>query len=111
MAAILKPLGNVLLTTDSTDQSGAQQIYDVNGANPLLSVIVTNTTDTDGEFYIFVTTTTFPTGVIIAYKQPLSGYNTYETFRFALDTDDVLYVAGSAGLSFYAQGIEQEVLP
>lgn len=111
MAAILKPLGNVLLTTDSTAESGGEILYDVDGANPLLSVIVTNTTADDAEFYVYVTTTTFPTGVIIAYKQPLSGYNTYETFRFALDTDDVLYVAGSAGLSFYAQGIEQEVLP
>ena len=110
MAAIIKPLGNVLLTEDSTEADG-EELYDADGANPLISVIVTNTTDTDGEFYIYVTTTSFPTGLIIAYKQPLSGYNTYETFRFALDGDDTLYVAGSAGLSFYAQGIEQEVLP
>ena len=48
MAAILKPLGNVLLTSDSTAESGAQQLYDVNGASPLLSVIVTNTTDNNG---------------------------------------------------------------
>jgi hypothetical protein len=110
VAAIIKPLGNVLLTEDSTEADG-EELYDADGANPLISVIVTNTTDTDGEFYIYVTTTSFPTGLIIAYKQPLSGYNTYETFRFALDGDDTLYVAGSAGLSFYAQGIEQEVLP
>jgi hypothetical protein len=106
----IKPLGNVLLTEDSTEATG-EVIYVTDGANPLLSVIVTNTTDADGEFYIYVTTSSFPTGLIIAYKQPLSGYNTYETFRFALDGDDTLYVAGSAGLSFYAQGIEQEVLP
>jgi hypothetical protein len=109
--AVLKPLGNVFLSTASTDVSGFQELYDTDGASPLVSVIVTNTASTDAEFYIFVTTTSFPTGLIIAYRQPLSGYNTYETFRFALDSDDVLYVAGSAGLSFYAQGIEQEVLP
>ena len=110
MAAIIKPLGNVFLDEDSTEATG-EAIYDADGANPLVSVIVTNTEGTDGEFYIYVTTTSFPTGLIIAYRQPLSGYNTYETFRFALDGDDTLYVAGSAGLSFYAQGIEQEVLP
>ena len=110
MAAIIKPLGNVLLTEDSTDLSG-EAIYFADGANPLVSVIVTNTVGTDGEFYVYVTTTSFPTGLIIAYRQPISGYNTYETFRFALDGDDTLYVAGSEGLSFYAQGIEQEVLP
>jgi hypothetical protein len=111
MAAIIKPLGNVLLTSDSTDANEPEELYDVDGANPLVSVIVTNTVSTNGEFYIYVTTSSFPTGVIIAYRQPISGYNTYETFRFALDGDDTLYVAGSAGLSFYAQGIEQEVLP
>jgi hypothetical protein len=110
VAAIIKPLGNVLLTEDSTEITG-ESLYDADGANPLISVIVTNTVSTDGEFYIYVTTSSFPTGLIIAYRQPLSGYNTYETFRFALDGDDTLYVAGSAGLSFYAQGIEQEVLP
>jgi hypothetical protein len=106
----IKPLGNVLLTSDSTELDG-EELYDTDGASPLVSVIVTNTTSTDAEFYIYVTTTSFPTGLIIAYRQPISGYNTYETFRFALDSDDTLFVAGSAGLSFYAQGIEQEVLP
>ena len=49
MAAIIKPLGNLLLTEDSTEITG-ESLYDADGANPLISVIVTNTVSTDGEF-------------------------------------------------------------
>lgn len=105
MAGIL-PLGVVTIETDSTYESGSEIIYTSDG-DILASVIVTNTTNTDGEAYVFINTTSFPTSPQIAYKLPIPAYNTYETFRFALDPGDELSVAGSAGLVFYAQGIAQ----
>lgn len=80
--------------------------------NYLLSVVATNTTDTDSNIYIYV----IPSGAttedqygLIAHNLPLSGYNTYETFRFGVNNGDVVKVAGSAGVSFYAQGIDQVI--
>jgi hypothetical protein len=72
-----------------------------------MSVIITNTTATDGEAYVYVETSSFPTAPQIAYKLPIPAYNSYETFRFATDLDDEVSIAGSAGLVFYAQGVEQ----
>jgi hypothetical protein len=77
----------------------------------LVSVIATNTASTNGSTYIYVV----PSGVtnpdlygIITYNLSISGYNTYETFRFAVNVGDRVRVAGSAGISYYVQGIEQE---
>ena len=78
--------------------------------NYLLSVIATNTEATNASVYVFIVpngATTEAQYALIAYSLPLSGYNTYETFRFAINTGDVVKVAGSAGVSFYAQGIDQ----
>ena len=72
-----------------------------------MSVIITNTTATDAEAYVYIETSSFPTSPQIAYKLPIPAYNSYETFRFATDLNDEVLVAGSAGLVFYAQGIEQ----
>lgn len=79
----------------------------------LLSVIATNTQGTNAECSIYVV----PTGVtdpnnygLITYNLGISGYNTYETFRFAINAGDQVYVAGTGGISYYIQGIEQEVV-
>ena len=78
--------------------------------NFLVSVIASNSVSTEGSIYIYVipsgATTTAEYG-LIAYSLPLSGYNSYETFRFAMKNNDLLKVAGSAGVSFYVQGIDQ----
>jgi|LauGreDrversion4_2_1035121.scaffolds.fasta_scaffold492288_3 hypothetical protein len=78
--------------------------------NFLVSVIASNTVSTDAEIYVYVVPSGATTSAeygLIAYSLPLSGYNTYETFRFAMKNNDVLKVAGSAGVSFYVQGIDQ----
>lgn len=77
----------------------------------LISVIATNTTDTDAEIYIY----SVPAGAsgdqdlwaLLAYKLPLPAYNSYETFRFGVNNTDTVYVAGSAGIQYFVQGLEQ----
>lgn len=79
----------------------------------LVSVIAANTTDEDVFVYIY----SVPTGSesnqaawgIIAYNLPISTGNSYETFRFAMNEDDDLYVAGSAGVAYFVQGAGQGV--
>lgn len=80
--------------------------------NYLLSVVATNTVSSEANIYVYV----IPSGAVstdeyglITYNLPLSGYNSYETFRFGVNTGDVVKVAGSANVSFYAQGIDQVV--
>jgi hypothetical protein len=100
------PLAVATIQGTSTLQSGSEVLYTSTG-NVLLSVIITNTTDTDGEAYVFINTSSFPTAPQIAYKLSIPAYNSYETFRFSTDLNDEVSIAGSAGLVFYAQGIDQ----
>ena len=78
-------------------------------SNYLVSVIATNTTATDAEIYV----TLIPSagsetaGALIAHKLPLPAYNSYETYRFGMNNTDVIKVAGSAGIRFFVQGVEQ----
>lgn len=101
-------LAVVYATTDTTYGSGTLAFAST--ANYLLSVIATNRENTDAEIYVY----SVPTGssdpnewVLVAYKLPLPAYNSYETFRFAVNNTDTLYVAGSAGVQYSVQGIEQ----
>lgn len=81
--------------------------------NYLISLIVTNTATTNGNFYVYI----IPEGSVnyndttewapIAYDLPLSANNSYETFRFGLNSTDEVWVAGSAGTKFFVQGIDQ----
>ena len=105
MAGIV-PLAVATLNSASTPGETATLLYTSTG-DVLMSVIITNTTAIDAEAYVYVETTSFPTSPQIAYKLPIPAYNSYETFRFATDLADEVLVAGSAGLVFYAQGIEQ----
>lgn len=85
------------------------------GFSYVTSVIATNTGATNGAIYIYVIpggptmTTDVDDYGLIAYNLSLSGYNTYETFRFALNEGDEVWVAGSEGIAYYMQGIEQAV--
>lgn len=79
----------------------------------LVSVIVTNTTGVNGETTIYVVPDgeTNPDNYgLITYELLIPPHNSFETFRFAMNATDVLYAAGSAGLSYYVQGID-ETLP
>ena len=75
----------------------------------LVSVIATNTSATDAEISVTVKTSagTEAGGALIAYKLPLPAYNSYETFRFGVNNTDAIYIAGSAGIRYFVQGIEQ----
>lgn len=107
MAAIER-LGVVRLSTDVAYGSSGTTIFTATDSY-LISVIAFNTTSTNGEIYVYV----IPSGAsetgygIIAYALPISGNNGYETFRFGVNNTDVVKVAGSAGMAFYAQGIDQ----
>jgi hypothetical protein len=83
-------------------------VYTASG-NYLVSVIATNTTATDAEIYVTLKTSAGSenTGALIAHKLPLPAYNSYETYRFGLNNTDSIVVAGSAGISFFIQGVEQ----
>lgn len=78
-------------------------------SNYLVSVIATNTTAVDAEIYVTVKTSggTENTGALIAHKLPLPAYNSYETFRFGVNDTDAVVVAGSAGIRYFVQGIQQ----
>jgi hypothetical protein len=108
MAGIQR-LGVTKLTSSVAFGSGGTTVY-TSTDNFLLSVVATNTDDTDANIYVYVipsgATTSAEYG-LIAYNLPLSGYNTYETFRFGVNNGDVVKVAGSAGVSYYVQGIDQ----
>lgn len=104
----IERLGVVKLTSPVAFSSGSTLFTATD--NYLLSVIATNTEATNASIYVFIVpsgATTEAQYALIAYSLPLSGYNTYETFRFAVNNGDVVKVAGSAGVSFYAQGIDQ----
>lgn len=77
----------------------------------LVSVIAANKSSDDASVYVYV----IPDGAssveaswgIIVYNLLLTPRNSYETFRFALNADDDLYVAGSASVAYYVQGAKQ----
>lgn len=82
-------------------------------ASYLCSVIVSNYELLDAEVYVYV----IPEGSAnyedettwaqIAYKVELEGYNVFETIRFGINATDEIWVAGSAGVRYFVQGIEQ----
>lgn len=80
-------------------------------ANYLVSVIATNPTDNGGSIYVYVvpagTENTQEEWALIAHALPLPAHNSYETFRFGVNTTDAIYVAGSAGVRYFVQGINQ----
>jgi hypothetical protein len=102
-------LGVTKLTSAVSFGSSGTTAYTAND-NFLLSVIATNTEATNANIYVYVVpsgATTEAEYGLVAYSLPLSGYNTYETFRFGVNNGDVVKVAGSAGVSYYVQGIDQ----
>lgn len=111
--SLIKPLASTTLSVDSTYASGAITLLSVStlqGAGtfyPLSSVTVTNKSATNGSIYIWVDSATL-TDCFLAYNLTISGYNTYETFRFSMAPTDVLKVAGTTDLSFFVNGILQE---
>ena len=84
-------------------------------AGYLCSVIISNYELTDAEVYVYV----IPEGSTnysdetkwaqIAYKVELEGYNVFETIRFGINATDEIWVAGTAGVRYFVQGIEQAV--
>lgn len=107
MAAIAR-LGVVKLDTVAEFDNGA--VAFTADDSYLLSLIITNTVSTDADAYVYVkpADATGPEDYgLITYRLRVSGYNTYETFRFGVNNTDVVEVAGSAGLAFYVQGIDQ----
>lgn len=108
MAAIERR-GITKLSTEVAFGSSGTTLFTADD-NYLLSVIAVNTHSTDASVYVYV----IPTGVtdtnaygLIAYSLPVPGFNVYETFRFGVNPTDVVKVAGSEGLAFYIQGIDQ----
>ena len=85
-------------------------IYTATGTE-LVSVIATNTNVETKQIYIYTVAPGDESSPddwgVITYSLPISGYNTYETFRFAMNVGDTLYVAGSAGVRYFVQGISQ----
>lgn len=81
----------------------------VSTSNYLVSVIATNTTALDGEISVALKTAAGDEedGALIAYKLPLPAYNSYETFRFGVNNTDAVHIAGSSGIRYFVQGIEQ----
>lgn len=105
----IERLGIQKLSTAVSFGSSGTTIFTASD-NYLLSVVATNTLSSEANVYVYVVpsgATTEDQYGLIAHNLPLSGYNSYETFRFGVNNGDVVKVAGSAGVSFYAQGIDQ----
>ena len=105
----IERLGVNKLTSAVSFGSGGTTVFTASD-NYLCSVIATNLSATDANIYIYV----IPSGAIteaeyalFAYNLTLPGYNSYETFRFAVNNGDVIKVAGSADVSYYVQGLDQ----
>jgi hypothetical protein len=94
--------------TSTTAFGSGNTAYTATG-NYLVSVIATNTSANDAEIYVTLVPTsgTETGGALIAHKLPLPAYNSYETFRFGMNNTDVIKVAGSGGVRFFVQGVEQ----
>lgn len=108
---ILKPA----LSVFGTAPTDGHLLFAASDFSYVASVIATNTEGSNGAIYVYVipggsTVTTNPAEYgLIAYNLVISGYNTYETFRFAVNQGDEVWVAGSSGIAYYMQGIEQAV--
>lgn len=100
-------LGGTITDTETTPATGVL-LYTATGTD-LVSVIATNTLIADAQVYVLVVPSDAAPGefIPVTYNLPVSGYNTYETFRFAMNAGDELYVAGSANVAYYVQGISQ----
>lgn len=113
MAGYIQPIASTTLIADSTYASSPVELLDVSDLQiggtfyPLSSVIVTNKSATNGSFYIWIESATL-SDCFLAYNLSISGYNTYETFRFSMAPTDKLYIAGSSDLAFFVNGILQE---
>lgn len=97
--------------TPAETEFGAGTAVHTTAVPKLCSVIITNTTPETGYVYVYTVgegdEESPESWALIAYRLAVSGYNTYETFRFALNGGDTLYVAGSANMSYFIQGISQ----
>lgn len=107
----IQNLGTVDDATGTTYGFGIKA-FDSNN-NYLCSVIATNMTGTAGTINVYVVpqgATNYgnaETWAPIAYNLPLPAYNSYETFRFGINNTDEIWVAGSAGVRYFVQGIVQ----
>jgi hypothetical protein len=105
----IERLGVTKLTTSVAFGSSGTTIFTASD-NYLCSVIATNTSADDANIYIYVIpsgATTESQYALMAHNLLLPGYNSYETFRFAVNNGDVVKVAGSADVSYYIQGLDQ----
>lgn len=76
----------------------------------LCSLIITNTTPETSEVTAYISTSTSTPSQYgyLCKDLPLSGFNTFETFRFALNIGDSLTVESSTGsVSFILNGYDQ----
>lgn len=105
----IERLGVQKLTTSVAFGSSGTTLFTA-GDNYLVSVVATNLASTDASIYVYVIpsgATTEAEYALLAYSLTLPGYNSYETFRFAVNSGDVVKVAGSADVSYYIQGLDQ----
>lgn len=101
---------NLAIVDDATGTTFGSGINAFTATNSYLcSVIATSTSALDGFIYVTVVPAgeDEEDGALIAYNLPLPSYNSYETFRFGINNTDSIYVAGSAGVRYFVQGIVQ----
>jgi hypothetical protein len=109
MASIVADLGVVYNSSATTPTSSPSLLYTA-VSNYLVEVIATNLAITDGVIYIFVKHASDTVGTqwaYIVYNLPLPSQNAYESTKIAVKQGDSVYVAGSASISFHAQGMAQ----
>jgi hypothetical protein len=110
MGAIVEDFGDHYVSS-ATDYTNGYEIS-VADVGYLVDVIATNLSGDDGVIYVYVKhvgDTDYTKYSWIAFNLPLPSQNSYTTSKFAINQGDSLYVAGSAGISFHAQGMDQIV--
>ena len=110
MGAIVEDFGDHYFSSATDYTNGYGIAYADVGY--LVDVIATNLSEDDGVIYIYVKhvgDTVYTQYSWIAFKLPLPSQNSWTSSKFAVNLGDTVYVAGSAGISFHAQGMDQIV--
>ena len=108
MGAIVENFGDVYLSADSTYTSGTLVV--TADVDYIMEVIATYLTINDAVIYIYVQRSgeeSYTHHSWVAFNLPLPSQNSWTSPKFAITLGDSLYVAGSAGVSFHAQGMDQ----
>jgi hypothetical protein len=108
MGAVVEDHGDVYISSACDYTNGIEFFQADNGY--LIDIIATNLEITDGVIYVYIVhsgDSLYTQHGWLAFNLPLPSQNSWTSSKLAINSGDKLYVAGSAGISFHAQGMDQ----